>query len=273
MESEDALFIGNKHEFVEIRFVGLRRSGTHAVQNWLISLFDGPVCYINDVTGKKKIRSDQASDDLPAVHKKGKAVRLNEAKCLLLYAIEDRRLQFLRNYQFPYPEEQIPVRVIDVLLLRDPYNTIASRLKIGRDRSKNGLFRDMFMRDANGRAFFPQLWKNYAHEFLGHFNSLQNEKICINFNRWKDDKEYRDELCRQIGVRDCSNEGAVREVPGWGFGSSFDATKFHGKAEKMDLDNRWRVFEDDAEFRELINDEKMGDLSERIFGMGKPKLS
>lgn len=259
-------------EYVEIRFVGLRRSGTHAVQNWLISLFDGPVCYLNDVTGKGNILPNQPCDDLPAVRVPGKAARLDEPKCLLLYAMEDRRLQFLRDFRFAYPaESERPKRMIDVLLLRDPYNTIASRLKIGRDRPGNGFFRNMFMRKPDGTAFFPQLWKNYAREYLGEFDCLRNEKLCVNFNRWKAERAYRDEVCRRLGGGDRSNEAAAREVPGWGFGSSFDATKYHGKADEMDLDNRWRVFADDPEFRELTDDAEMRELSERIFGISGPE--
>lgn len=259
-------------EFVEIRFVGLRRSGTHAVQNWLISLFEGPVCYLNDVTEKRKILPDQPSDDLPAIRGVGKAARLNEPKCLLLYAMEDRRLQFLRSFRFENPGGGAePSRKIDVLLLRDPYNTIASRLKIGRDRPGNGFFRDMFMRRPDGTAFFPQLWKNYAKEFLGEMNCLNADKLCVNFNRWKGEKSYRDEISHRLYAGRKSNEAAAREVPGWGFGSSFDATEFNGKADEMDLDNRWRVFADDPEFRELADDAEMRELSERIFGISGPE--
>ncbi|MCB1065390.1 MAG: hypothetical protein KDN20_21045 [Verrucomicrobiae bacterium] len=258
--------------FTEIRFVGLRRSGTHAVQNWLISLYDGSVCYLNDVTGKRALKPDQPCDDLPTLRSPGKAARLDDVdKNLLLYAMEDRRLQFLRDYHFPYPPGcRRANRVVDVLLLRDPYNTIASRLKIGRDRGDNGFFRDMFLRRKDGTAFFPQLWKNYAREYLGELNCLRNEKIGIRHDRWTGDAAYRDEIGRRLGVGAAARaraEATVGQVPGWGFGSSFDATRYHGKAQEMDLMNRWRRYEDDAEFRELTADAELRELAERIFGV------
>lgn len=262
----------SKPGFTEIRFVGLRRSGTHAVQNWLISLFDGPVCYLNDVTRKGTLGPDQPSDDLPAIRTPGKAARLDDTdKVLLLYAMEDMRLQFLRDYQFPYPPTcPSPDRVSDVLLLRDPYNTIASRLKIGRDRADNGFFRNMFLRGADGKAFFPKLWINYAREYLGELNCLREDKIGILHHRWTGDAAYRDEIGRRLGVDAAARARAeltVGQVPGWGFGSSFDATQYHGKAREMDLMNRWRRYEDDPEFRELTVDAELRELAERIFGM------
>ncbi len=264
--------MASNHGYTEIRFVGLRRSGTHAVQNWLISLFDGPVCYLNDVTRKGALRPDQPSDDLPAMRTPGKAARLDDGdKVLLLYAMEDRRLQFLRDYHFPYPAGRLsPARVVDVLLLRDPYNTIASRLKIGRDRADNGFFRDMFLRGADGKAHFPKLWINYAREYLGELNCLREDKIGILHHRWTGDADYRDEIGRRLGVDAAARaraEYAVGEVPGWGFGSSFDATQYHGKAQEMDLLNRWRRYEDDPEFQELTADAELRELAKRIFGM------
>lgn len=263
-------------ERTELRFVGLRRSGTHAVQNWLISRWKrgAAVCYLNDVTGKRSITPEVGSDDLPALRDRDRgAVGLGGGWDLLLYAMEDQRLQFLQRYEFPYPEKMLRAsRRVTVLLLRDPFNTVASRLKIGRDRPDNGFFRDMFLRRGDGTAFFPELWKNYAREFLGELNCLGEGKVCINFNRWCREPVYRNEMALACGAgREQGADAAVGEVPGWGFGSSFDERAYHGRASEMDLENRWRLFEDDEEFRELTADPELRELSERIFGISGPE--
>jgi len=60
-------------DFVEMRFIGSRRNGAHAVRNWMINLFDGPLCYLNEMTGKKEFRLDQPSDNLGVLESRGLA--------------------------------------------------------------------------------------------------------------------------------------------------------------------------------------------------------
>lgn len=248
---------------ISVRFCSLRRSGSHAVLNWLASLWRSePICFVNDVGRKKGIALDQPSNTLPSLTEN--AVGLHNPHSVLIHSYEDERLRKIANHPFAQ-EHETAKRKINVLLLRDPYNLFASRLRIMRDRPGNGSFRDMLMTETRiGLFFLPKLWKFYAKEFLGETNRLRGEKIPVNFSKWVDDAQYRRSLCRALGVEPDDSE--KNRVPRIGFGSSFDRCRFDGRADRMKLDERWKSFVGDPVFDELIEDDELRELSDRIFG-------
>lgn len=247
-----------------IRFLGLRRSGIHPVINWVVANHRGKTCFINDLNHQGEINSAHQSDLLPVLEDyPERAVSLAEKKDLLVVGFEDERLLALKNNPLCGEMMGYSKKAIDILLLRDPFNTFASRLHLMRSRSQNPFVKRFLNPIPGSDISLPELWKRYAHEFLGNTNHLKNRKLVINFNQWAADEEYRRGICEWLGV-DFSDDYKNR-VPAYGFGSSFDGQSFDGKSSEMDVSTRWKNFEEDDEFVKLFADPEIIELAEIIF--------
>ena len=138
------------------------------------------------------------------------------------------------------------------MIIRDPFNWLASRLK------KN------YLTVRNKNLTPINLWISYAKEYLGESQILKNNKTCINYNQWFEDRDYRQQIAAQLGL-EFSDRG-INKVHGCGGGSSFDGREFDKKATEMDVLNRWRLFAEDPRYRKLLDNEELLEYSERIFG-------
>jgi hypothetical protein len=185
--------------------VGLQRSGNHAILNWVRSLFPD-TAFLNDQD--HALFADEA----------GLRARLaeNPTECTII-SFEDSANRTdcpekpLLDSLAPLPpslEEEYEVHRI--IILRDPYNTWASRVT------------------ANSRpaSFGPKLssdpsWDLYRRNWLS-LAGLAGEGTwrVVLFNRWKDDAAYRRELAAALGgtYSEETLDGVSRE----GGGSSFE---------------------------------------------------
>jgi hypothetical protein len=206
------------------RFIwGLKRSGIHFFVNWLYANHGGArkdrldaddlhpqlrkgfcdgdagVIFFNNCG-----RLHSRNFGLGEIGRKDFEHALGESKTAM-FGIEDCRLK-------PYVE-RIPSgqNVTNVLMLRDPLNNVASRLKGLRLRPQ------AFRVDAT----FVDLYDSYCREFLGWTNDLPN-KVLVNYNRFVVDKGYRDSVAGALRV---PNVDATAEVPEYGGGSSFRADR------------------------------------------------
>ena len=248
-----------------LRLLGLRRSGIHPVLSWLAGLYEGAVCFVNDITHQDFIRSNHESEVLPGVDGKfNYGVDLQEKKRLLLLGYEDERLIYLRDNPPDVNLYGSSAELRDVLLLRDPFNTVASRLLLMRNHPGNPFVESLLLLGDDGVQQLTQRWKFLAHEFLGTTCHLQNRKILINYNQWLVDHHYRLSLCETLGVP--LREECREAVPEYGFGSTFDGCLYDGRASAMKLKGRWEHFRNDPEYLSLLDDPELWELSEAIFG-------
>lgn len=140
----------------------------------------------------------------------------------------------------------------DVLILRDPFNLIASRIKSNNLRVKNP------------NRTVVELWIAYAKEYLGETNFLKNNKVCINYNQWFSDVEYRKYLASLLDVE--FSDAGINDVKSQGGGSSFEGQELDGQATKMQVLDRWESFADDSLFQKWLNNRELISYSERILG-------
>ena len=238
----------------EIRFIGLRRSGNHAVLNWIFKQLQHPVYFINNVeAGMSPFRFGHLH--FPDKEYRNEAWGNFSPKEYLIYSYEDYSLKDICT---PYSESKHDLWVgktrkrYDVLLLRDPFNLLASRLK------KN------YMDVKTPSESVVSLWIEQAKECLGETNLLKHNKIVINYNQWFRSVEYRQKLASQLGL-EFSDKG-FNYVSSYGGGSSFDARSFQGNAACMDVETRWRCFKDDKAFLKLVANEEIFHYSRAIFG-------
>jgi len=254
---------------LEIRVIAMRRSGHHAIINWIRGLFKDTqrVCFINEIsslhtplkqcsfTGFSK---EEIHNDINGNFVKKDALILNfeEASVKEL----EKKLKICNSKGF-YPRGGSK-KILNVLVLRDPYNNFASRLALAnqlitkeKERGRTGgKHCRMWISDKK-----VELWCEHARNFLSHPNL-----ICINYNNWFSDIEYRKSVALKLGLkfRDNNRNQVAKE----GGGSSFDGLTKQNKAREMNVLNRWKNFKHDKTYKGIISDPELIDLSNKIFG-------
>jgi hypothetical protein len=236
----------------EIRIFGMQRSGNHAIINWITKQQPGYVFFLNH--GDPLAPFDAHRDYQPP----------SKPIDLFVHSYEDHRFspQLLRiadsNRSFYY---DLPKAHYDLLVLRDPLNLFASRLRSGYTGARR-----------NDRYNQTDLWLTYAEEYLGKTQSLGPSKVPVSYNQWCTDEAYRKNLARCLGLQ--FSDAGFNEVPVYGGGSSFEGRKKNGQASDMNTRDRWKHFVDDESFITCFRDPRIINTSEKIFGktQGASKL-
>ena len=275
------VFKWKKHKIInekDIKLIGLQRTGNHAILNWIYSQCDELKCVLNHVPINRK--------PFIAFSKKGTIKEFDQnfkqklnvtaerlgffaRKELILYTYEDEMIQNAFN-KFSEKKHDSWVGVsknrYDLLILRDPFNLFASRLK----RDDNNIKNRFSLRDPKQRQKVIDLWKNHAREFLGDTNFLTNNKICVNYNSWFVDNEYKKKLAEQLYIP--FTDKSMNEVVSVGGGSSFDNTELHNNASEMKVLERWKQYADDELFISIFQDRELIELYTKNFSgtLGEP---
>lgn len=151
-------------------------------------------------------------------------------------------------------------RSVVLLLLRDPWNQLASVLKL--------------MPLAPPRPVppeaFQQTWLEYAREMAGVTRLLvgHGEFVPILYPRWFGEQPYRAELALKLGVK--HSDAGLNLVADFGGGSSFEGRVKSGKAQDMRVGDRWRGYATHPLMRTLCAEPEVRDLVGRIFGCDTP---
>jgi hypothetical protein len=197
---------------------GLRRSGNHLLANWLYAnhgataknpldteglhpqLFDGycdrdaGVAFYNNcgrVHSRELAIGSLVPDDFERAARAYRATIFGLEDCALEYAT--------RTTHGP--------DTVNILVLRDPLNNVASRLEALKTRPYGFRVDEPYI----------DLVDAFCSEYLGHTSRLSS-KTVVNYNRFVAERAYRDEIAGALGLR---NVDAVSEVSGYGGGSSF----------------------------------------------------
>jgi|TARA_R110001583_G_scaffold57597_4_gene172279 hypothetical protein len=222
-----------------ISFVGIKRSGNHAAQNWILHQIPEPISVINNYQTDAHKRISESTDfDAPSLYT---GPRENESA---MYTYENLSLQGT-GYGTPMhisDFKKLPPYnyLANILLLRDPFNNLASlyqhalyRTKIEPPHVKN----------------FALLWRSYAHEFINNTrfltpldSTLKPGKVCLSYNEWFKSEPYRRTISQQLGLS--FNDNGLQFVNAFGNGSSFDGQQLQGSAQAMNVLNRWSTLED-----------------------------
>jgi hypothetical protein len=229
---------------------GLKRSGNHALVNWIIRQHRGRAAFLNNVEpGRSLLRP--AEKVLYPLRAGGEG-----RGTLVVASYEDKHLVDISSNSRERRRRDQQGRVLEILLLRDPFNLFASRYR---------RHHRPFYRDRGHRLEVKRQWKDYAREFLGETAHLAFDRVCISYNRWVVDADYRRELSGRLGLP-FTDEG-IRDVPAYGGGSSFEGTASDGRADAMAVMDRWRSLTGEEAFVELFRgDTELFELSRRIFG-------
>ncbi|MCB0762813.1 MAG: hypothetical protein KDC12_14900 [Flavobacteriales bacterium] len=237
----------NTTDKTEICVLGMRRTGNHAIIQWMISLIPGSVFFCND-----------AVPELP-LHKAPirKYIRKDYGGRYLLHSYEDKLPQRVWSSSQATRTGGVSARY-EVVLLRDPFNLFASRY-VWRDPQG-----ERFRNDEQYRRELVALWKTTAREFLEMEQTDNPNRVAINYNRWFAEEDYRKLLCHRLGLEQA--EGEREHIGEFGGGSSFDGQDSSGQGSTLEVLKRWHQVKDEPVFRSIFSDRELLDLSQEIFG-------
>lgn len=264
---------------IEIRVFGLRRSGNHAIINWIGRQVKGNTVFINHVKPQENPYRNQYENYLS--HKGGQVQKKDwkykdidwwkrekegrfSFKDCLIYSYEDQELERVASSLFERKHDMYlgkSEKRFDLIVMRDPFNLFASRFQTKpRDDGPNFSMLEVYSK----RYSLPELWISYAKECLGETSFLPSEKVIVNYNEWFVNVGYRKQIAEKIGIS-FSDEG-FSDVSEAGRGSSFDGSRYAGQAYKMDVMSRWRSYVDNPSYRSLLSTERLLLYSEKLFG-------
>ena len=273
---------------IEIRVLGLQRSGNHALITWITAQYPKKSwCFLNNIK-----HGDYDPFQFAASTQTSGLGEDLDLESLLIYSYEDvvsqmqPSLDFLDSAldatsQASHRHQRGSSRnIFDVIVIRDPFNYFASRLK--RD--------DGF----GGAVNVPQLvydWKRMAQYALKAIEHPVPGLMVGNFNQWFADRNYREELSRRLdGV---FSDETKDDVHFFGGGSSFESAgacripmaevlrkwkkAFHPKrylrlqwyapkGSQMKVTQRWMKMIADERYRQIFRDPEIAGLSHQLFG-------
>ncbi len=232
---------------LEIRVFAMARCGHHAIIEWLRKQISGQVPFVNFI----KWPVVGGIPQFP--HNK---LLIKPGTSALIWSEENPSIKVMSKIPKDLPNQPFRSEKVEtILIMRDPYNWAASLLKKTRtdgNVKKLGLF--MAERIA--------LWKEHAAEALRETDHLKNY-LFINYNRWFNDKNYREMIMFSLGLD--NYDRGLQEVPDFGEGSSFDLRGFHGRAQEMNVMNRWQLMQDDPLYMEIMEDPELLRYSKELF--------
>jgi len=266
----------------EIAVFGIKRSGNHAIIHWLLHHMGKKTVHLNDVTGANPYDSctEINAKGLPLYRSKLRIRDLYRRfvrNDVIEYSKQDRSVQWDELRMFS-PKDCLILSYENLFIENDAYKEFQKKPDsyVGRSVKR---YRVVVLRDAfnlfasQHRASFMapeeikrcvEIYKQYAEIFLKPGKQEECNIICINYNQWFLDPNYRIQLGRRFGVNITADE--FQKVPSIGGGSSFDGTSMNGKAERMRVLERWKECQEDPGYRAIFKDIRLVELSDAIFG-------
>ena len=241
------------HNKVEIRIIGMQRSGNHPIIDWIASMLPDKSCVLNFVNGPNPLEHHIKKEDILI------GLTLNEIltanKEYLVYNYEDETISEIFNKNRNENIIGTSDKKFDVLILRDPYNLFASRIKRGSVKLGH--------KTTEQQLILRKLWIECANEALNKTNNLTQNKTVILFNKWFVDEDYRKELAEKFGLK--YNDKTLNTVSKVGAGSSFNGFNYQNRAKDMKVLERYKELNNEGTYSELLIPE-IKELSKKIFG-------
>ncbi len=233
---------------------GMRRSGNHLAINWILGQVSGSAVLYNN------IRQNAHPFD---VGMREYRVRWPNSRPKIILSYEDLApsdiaagplSEFLSDRT-----RRHNATVQCGVILRDPYNLFASRLKKWPERF------------ATQEAVKTQqdLYEVHAKLALNPEPVFGDAPVIpILYNQLVTDATYRRDLADSLKIN--SGDAGLDDVPVYGHGSSFDGYETEGANVRTGVFDRWKSSMDDPKFRDVVADEALQRRAQDIFGMGSP---
>lgn len=222
-----------------LRVVGMQRSGIHAVAEWIrMSLADQ---HGYSFQFDNAIPMDKPNEFAKYLPPKGDLAEP------FLWMVEHEDINFI-DMPVLNPKLHTNFEYADVLVIRDVFNTMASRRKMNAN---------LFSRRA------VQLWKQYAAEALNGTDFLGPNKIVVAFNKWHDSRwSENTAFITAVGDRFGISGGGVL-LDKLSVGSSFEPPTTLAK--DLKVFDRWQTYADDPAFWAVFDQQVLA-LNTKLFG-------
>lgn len=207
-------------------FQGMKRSGNHAVINWMLG--GGRFFLINNVFWLDRAMAGH-------YHFPVSMARVIARKRLRKFARTGfwatKNLLSVEDFSISDRLFEVQGDVTNILLVRDPENLFASRIRMASKTQKPAFSRRMDV--TMQRAI--SIWLEHADELLGITEHLPNH-IGVYFDKWVSDPAYRNLIAARLGIS--CEEDDIRVRAKEGGGSSFSGHKTVDSSEADNLHRR-----------------------------------
>lgn len=252
--------MGRGSESIMKRYIevyALRRSGCHAVLNWLFNQFDDPVLFFNNAIPKQdpliRMRSSGNLQNIlelePYYHNR---LPRNEIRTWDISTVSVLYEDYTDINSLTTISDWInPDQTFRIMIFRDFQNWMASRIRWTLNRKMKIDYEDFIRR-----------WKIHAYHFL-HNPCL----IKIYYNSWKNNFEYRKSTLDSISIPLKNDD--ISHIPNFGGGSSFTPVSYGARRAKSDgdYDNRYLYLDNFPDLQRMIKeDEELNTYIEQIDG-------
>ncbi len=244
---------------------GLKRSGNHAVINWILeqselAFFNNAIPVKAILKGKKKWPRQSTYTQWIKYQALAQSIK-NFAPSIYKTAVTDNRAlvsfeDIGLDYRFFAPR---PEGSIDLLILRDPQNLFASRIKKAFSRE----WLEVYPRENNKfmqRA--TQLWKQHAKEALGQSSFLE-KPVVVFFDSWIGNEDYRQNTAHELGLS-IHSEQSLEKTAHYGGGSSFSEQGHDSSAVEILNRSASLAGEEENLLHEIMQDEELIELRTQI---------
>jgi len=219
---------------------GMKRSGHHGPVMWIsanipygtILFNDCSKGWSNKVLTPSNYQSPQAQE-----------IAVGDIKNIrnAIFNIEDFNMDWLDKHDvINFHNVERYLEKYFILVLRDPWNWLASRLKMGGSVVKE---LDKKINYYNKQCEFALKLKTYKYA---------PSTIIINYNMWFTDIKYRKRLAQVLNLNTGAENNGLNILSTRGGGSSFDKLKYTDKAQDMSVLNRWKYYSKSEFFRDCI---------------------
>lgn len=213
------------HRLKVFSLYGLKRSGNHAIVNWLRPQLRFQ--FVNNAIPIAPILEGRAMprDDVDFHDWARRAMTHPVSANPMLISFEDHPVG-TRLYRMSDGLDES-----SILLIRSFENCFSSRI-----RKAFSISRIAYPRENNWiMRRSVKLWKEHAEEYI-RSSSSSSKVMPIYFDEWFKNRNYRETIASVLGCP--FNDEGFLSVSTHGGGSSFDGTMYNGMSSKMELSNR-----------------------------------
>lgn len=243
-----------RHPGSEILVVmGMRRSGNHLAINWILEQAEGSAIFFNNINPGRLPETARMTEY---------RLRLTNRAPRIVFSYEDASVAQVLGGPLADVLEQAAARGVGVrfaLILRDPYNLFASRLRKWPER----------FADHDAVAAQTALYAEHAALATAPRPIWRDAPLVpVFYNDLVQDPAARTGMAEALGIRP-GNRG-LGTVPVYGHGSSFDGMGGRGDDMRAQVFSRWQEMAADPAFQTILRDPAIQRAGETLFRMAPP---
>lgn len=242
--------------------MGIRRSGNHAIAQWLMPQINEKLIYFNDFDFSQ-INSEKLLDIRKISYIEGDNETLKydlkkDNNVPILYGLENQSINdFFNKYKkwedifnnILESKQQEPISNDNtyINIIRNPWNNVASELQWFYNRGNFNVELDKLY----------ELWD----EYYDNWNNKNNNITTIIYDKWFISEDYRKEISKKLNIN--FTDKNLNKIHQTGNGSSFTKQLYNGLAQKMNVLRRYDEIKNFPDMQIFLNSTKSKELADK----------